>query len=174
MSCFFVDEFKKFKVAVSGVIALVFCNCSQENQFVDPFPDSSSAEHEALTKRAWSQFDRREYSETIILADKCIKIYQPVADRLQSQLAGSPLPKVSSYSPADRRAIFARGPLNDVAACMFMKARSLENLGRIADARVVYVELAKYTHAAVYDPQGSWFWHPAQEADDFLIRAGGE
>ena len=118
-----------------------------------------------LTTAAWDALNARDLTAAIVLAESCITEFRPAADAEQASLTASnaPLPPTGEV-PADvRQRILARGLLNDVATCFYIKARSAEGLGRRADAREAYQLALRYPHARCWDPKG-FFWSPADAA----------
>ncbi len=122
-----------------------------------------------LTKQAWDAFNEEDYERAITHADKCINEFRGAADREQKQLEEDhvPLPPKGKVSDQEKEIILARGLLNDVATCFWIKGRSAENLGRIEDARQAYRAVSKYPYARCWDPKG-WFWAPSEAASDRL------
>ena len=116
---------------------------------------------------AWRAFNNREYSQAIAAADQCVDALRGEADRMQAQLQGSNAadPPVGSVTSAVRSTILARGPLNDVATCLWIKGRAAEATGQVAVARQAYEAAARYTYARTWDSRG-WFWAPAVDARD--------
>jgi tetratricopeptide (TPR) repeat protein len=122
-----------------------------------------------LTAAAWEAFNKGDFERAIATAEKCIGEFRGSADREQAELenAKAPLPPKGKVSDAEKNAIFAKGLLNDVATCFFIKGRSAENLGRKDVAKQAYTMATKYKHARCWDPKG-WFWSPAEAAADRL------
>jgi hypothetical protein len=122
-----------------------------------------------LTKVAWEAFNKGNFEEAISSAQKCITEFKGGADREQKKLesAKEPLPRTGSVSEEIKKVILARGLLNDVATSYYIKGRSAESLGRMAEAKQSYKEATKYTYARCWDPQG-WFWSPSEAAQDRL------
>jgi hypothetical protein len=121
-----------------------------------------------LTTKAWDQFNRGAFDEAIKAADKCIDEFQGQADREQDKLRKARVPLPPTGKPAndkEKNAIMARGVLNDVATCFYIKARSAENLKRVDQAKDAYRVCKEYTHARTWDPQG-WFWSPSEVCSD--------
>ena len=123
----------------------------------------------ALTARAWEAFGKADYESAIRYADKCIEGFGPSADREQAKLETGPasLPPTGKVSDEERQAILARGVLNDVATCLYIRGRAAEALGQRQQARAAYQKAARYTYARTWDPKG-WFWSPAEAASDRL------
>lgn len=122
-----------------------------------------------LTNTAWEAFNKGNYEQAISASLKCINEFKGSADRQQNELESSkaPLPPKGSVSEETKKIIWARGLLNDVATCYFIKGRSAEYLGRIDEAKQSYREASKYTYARCWDPKG-WFWAPSEAAQDRL------
>jgi tetratricopeptide (TPR) repeat protein len=123
-----------------------------------------------LTVSAWDLFNKGEFERAIEIADKCLNEFRLSAEREQAALekAKAPLPPTGSVPDNVRKAILARGVLNDVGTCWFIKGRSAENLGRREVARQAYEAAKKFTHARCWDPRGPFFWSPAEAAGDRL------
>ena len=87
------------------------------------------------------------------------------ADRREAELVAEraeyPLGKVA---PEDRERIFANGLLNDVATCLWIKGRSHEELGRLAEARQAYEQATHLTHGRCWNEDEELFWSPAEKA----------
>ncbi len=122
-----------------------------------------------LTSQAWNALNKGDYDGAIAAADKCINEFLGRAMREQEDLEAkkTPLPPTGKVSDQERQAIFARGLLNDVATCLYIKGRSLEAKGQKGEAVKVYKATAKYTYARCWDPQG-WFWSLSDGASDRL------
>ena len=119
-----------------------------------------------LTGRAWDAFNKGNFEGAIDAAGRCIKEFGADADREQDKLVKSHA-KMPGTSAAEKEKIMARGLLNDVAACTYIKARSEESLKRLNEARTSYTACKKYTYARIWDPNG-WFWDPSQKCEDLL------
>lgn len=158
---------RRFKIYtfISGVVlilvsALIFTVRATQT----PLPLNAE-----LTNSAWEAFNKGNFEQAISAARKCINKFKGGADREQNELESSKssLPPKGSVSEEIKKVIWARGLLNDVATCYFIKGRSAENLGRIDEARQSYQEASKYTYARCWDPKG-WFWAPSEAAQDRL------
>lgn len=123
-----------------------------------------------LTTAAWSAFNKKDYRTAIEKAAKCINEFQGAANREQAELKGqgAPYPPVGRASPEEQTVIFARGLLNDVATCFYIQGRSAEYLGLLEDAKRAYQQASTYTYARTWDPDGGFFWSPAQASTDRL------
>lgn len=120
-----------------------------------------------LTAAAWSAFLDKNWKLAISKADDCIRRHRLTADRLQANLeqARAPVPPTGPATADEIKAIFSRGPLNDVATCWIIKAWALEQLQQRDEAEKAFAAAAKYTYARCWDPPPhGWFWSPAEEA----------
>ena len=72
-----------------------------------------------LTVNAWAALMSNDYSDAIRISQRCIKMYEDSAVRLQSELSirGEPQPSVGGVPNGQAREIPRRGVLNDVATC---------------------------------------------------------
>jgi hypothetical protein len=122
-----------------------------------------------LTTQAWEAYNRRDYKAAIESTDKCINEFLGRATREQEELDAKkmPLSPIGAVSNQEKQAIFARGLLNDVATCLYIKGRSLEATDLKEEAAKVYKATSKFTYARCWDPQG-WFWSPSEGALDRL------
>jgi hypothetical protein len=122
-----------------------------------------------LTTAAWDALNKADYDKAISTAQKCIDEFKGTADREQARLDSvkAPMPPTGSVSNEQKDAIVARGPLNDVGTCYFIKGRAAENLGHIDVAKAAYTGATNYTYARCWDPKG-WFWSPAEASQDRL------
>jgi hypothetical protein len=113
----------------------------------------------------WKAFKSEQWKPAISLADKYVDQFQGYADEKQEELEKAHAPQPPDVPPSEdeKQKILKQGLLNDVAACLWVKARAMQELGQKDDAKQAYQEAAKYTYARVWDPQG-WFWSPAKDA----------
>ena len=120
-----------------------------------------------LTNAAWVHFNAKRYAKAIVAADKCIETFYAVAKSTNAELvkkkaAKAPRGKVVEGSKRFEE-VASRGPLNDTATCLWIKARSWEELGKTKDAKEAYSKAAGLSYAACWDPKG-WFWSPPEDA----------
>jgi len=118
-----------------------------------------------MANTAWSAFAKPDFNEAMKRAAACVDTFGPLASMEQKKLAadGEPLPPVGTVPEPAKSEILSRGVLNDVGACLFVKAQAAEKLGRTKEAQAAYRQLAGLTYARVYDPNG-FFWSPADAA----------
>ncbi len=122
--------------------------------------------NEAETTKAWEAFNKQEYREAIKYADLVIDEFSNDADAMQAELTRNnvPPPRVQP-DEKEKKAIFARGVLNDVATCLFIKGESLQHLEDQLGARRAYEAACKLTYARTWDPQGDgFFWNAASRS----------
>ena len=130
---------------------------------------SSLPPNEQLTSDAWAVLNRLDYAVAIQKTEECIDSFELQAIRDQEALKDSPMPPVGAVSDEDKAVIQARGVLNDVATCYFIKGQALEKLGRVNQAKEAYQSAKQFPHARTWDPLG-FFWSPAQAASDRLAK----
>jgi hypothetical protein len=133
---------------------------------------------ETCLKNAWEAFNGQRYSRAIEYCNQCIEDFGRIAHRKQKELDSLkiPEPPVGSVSDAEKRAIFNRGLLNDVATAYWVKGRSAEYLyrrgGQHRDnykqmTEEAYKEACVLKHGRTWDPKG-WFWSPCRAAQERL------
>lgn len=128
-----------------------------------------------LTNEAWKAYDNKKYEQAIKKAEECIKEFERDAIPEQKELekSNAPLPPLGKVSEEEKKTIFNRGLLNDVATCWLIKGLSLEKLGRIQEAIKAYCKAAKFTYARTYDPSWDGFWSPSKKAKNSLSYLNG-
>jgi hypothetical protein len=132
---------------------------------------------QACLKKAWYEYNKKNYSEAITAADDCIDDFGPKATKEQSQLTTQNVknpPTGAVQSGADKQQIFERWAVNDVSTAYFVKGRSAEYLYKKqklpkykVTAEEAYRGAIKLSYGRCYDPQG-WFWSPAEAAQERL------
>lgn len=142
---------------------------------------SSTISAETLPKNvemandAWSALEAGEFRAAIERADLCVVTFESQADEIQNSLheQNVPVPKPHLLSTESARAeVFARGPLNDVAACLFIKIAAGIAAGAEEDTIcTAYSHLIKLPHALVWDPRG-WFWSPSDASTSEIKKVG--
>ena len=122
-----------------------------------------------LTSAAWAAFNKDDFQQAIVNADKCIDEFYLSARREQKELEEKkvPQPAVGEISGREKQVILARGLLNDVATCLYIKGRAAEKQGKKVLARDSYQKAIELSYARCWDPKG-WFWSPSQVASDRL------
>ena len=142
--------------------------------------EKAQGDSERMTMEAWNAFNNADYQSAIRKAEVCIKEFRRTADTLQKSLKdkNEPTPAVGEVSDeAQRRALFNRGPLNDVATCYFITGEAYSRIAagldgsarkeQLQKAKAAYEATAKYTYARVWDERG-WFWDPSAKANERL------
>ena len=120
---------------------------------------------------AMPAYNEENYRSAMDKAAQCIEEFKMTADSLQSDLNERSVALHPTGEVLDndiRKKIFARGPLNDVATCYWIKGRSAEELGDMDKARDAYQAAVDYPHALCWDPRGLFqrgiFWSPPDDA----------
>jgi len=137
---------------------------------------AAHAEQNCL-KKAWEEFNNKNYTGAITAANDCIDDFGPKAMKEQSDLARQNVknpPTGTVQSGADKQEIFERWAVNDVSTAYFVKGRSAEYLYKKQKlpkykeiAQEAYQGAIKLGYGRCFDPQG-WFWSPAEAAEERL------
>lgn len=157
-----------FSIVFIIMLLMISGNCLAQK-------DSKLPPNVLITNAAWTEFNGERYEQAISNAEKCIDDFLPTAERQHRELIdkGEALPPEGKITDKSIRGkLLARGLVNDVAACWFIKGRSLEKLKKDQKAIAAYCETAKYTYARIYDPGWDGFWSPAKAAIDRALSLG--
>lgn len=121
----------------------------------------------AFVESAWNSFNKNKYSEAIAFAQECINRWEKDAVNQQSALTQAP--PNGKVADDEKKAIFENWALNDVGTAYFIKAWSLEKMGKSADAKDGYKKTLEFPYARCWDDKG-WFWSPAERAKENLAK----
>jgi hypothetical protein len=115
------------------------------------FGDYSSS---AITTKAWTALDAKNYPVVKAYTDKCIDSFKAQALQMQGTLkAPAPTDSANQY-----------WALNDVGTCYFIEGKALDDQGDKKGAIAAYKFLTdNLSFAQCWDPKG-WFWKPADAA----------
>ncbi len=116
---------------------------------------------------AWNAYNQNDFARAIELANECISRWE--GDAIQQQSSLTQAPPNGKVTEDEKKAIFVNWALNDVGTAYFIKALSLEKLGKTAEAKDTYTTVTTFPYARCWDPQG-WFWSPAETASVNLAR----
>ena len=124
--------------------------------------------NQKLTKEAWDCFNNSDYEEAIKKTNECIGLFRGQAEIKQEELEKLNVHK-PSVTPSDkeRKEIFSRGLLNDVATCYYIKGLCYKKLSNNEDATKSFLNAKKFSYAMCWDPQG-WFWNISEAASGKL------
>jgi tetratricopeptide (TPR) repeat protein len=105
-----------------------------------------------------------KYLEAIKTVDACFNLWAGGAVTLQQTFNSQKekLPPLGDFTPSEKKAIQENYLLNDVATALWVKARSLEEIGEIELAKKSYSNCIYLTHGRAWDPKG-WFWSPSED-----------
>jgi hypothetical protein len=151
------------KNSYSFVLAILICAFS-----------SSILAQETCLQNAWKAYESSDYVNSIRYADQCIDDFGNIAIAIQQDCIqkGIPKPKLPITTDVERKKVFDRGLLNDVATACFVKGRSAESLYKQNKtknksyktmAEDAYNMTCKYYYGLCWDPKG-WFWSPCDDA----------
>ena len=129
-------------------------------------------------KNAWTAFNQGDYAHAIDAASDCIDQFSARAARDQAALeaAHEKLPPTGAVdSSFDKKKVFDRWAVNDVATAYFVRGQAAEQLNkRRAGARYKqlardsYSAAARFSYGRCWDPQG-FFWSPSEAAADRIL-----
>ena len=125
--------------------------------------------NEQLTAAAWKALEKGNFLEAVSNADKCIASFEASAEKRQNQLksAGANVPN-GVVTESEKKSVHKNGLLNDVATSYFIKGKAFEALNEKDAAIAAYEAAATLTFARTWDPEGPWFWSPAEGAAERL------
>ncbi|WP_435006069.1 serine/threonine protein kinase [Tundrisphaera lichenicola] len=135
--------------------------------------DAPRALHMVYTDQAWDYYRAKDYKKAIEAASLCVKDFQGDANRIQKQLLNQSIDfPEGKASPEVRDKIFQNGVLNDVATCLWIMGRSLEETQESERARQAYQQAALLNKARCWNPDDQSFWSPGLKANDTLEALG--
>jgi len=122
---------------------------------------------------AWAALSAENYREVLNVTSQCLDMFELQAVRDQEALTRDEvvtLPPSVKPDSATKASILARGVLNDVAACAFIRGQAQEKLGQSAEAIVAYQTVRRFPDARIWDARTERFWSPAVAAGDRIER----
>ncbi|WP_458789433.1 hypothetical protein [Adonisia turfae] len=136
-----------------------------------PVPPVKTGNSEEMLLAVFDAFEKEKHEIAIVQADLCISNFEGDALRRQKAFteSGEPSPPTQPQTDTEKQEVFARGPLNDVAGCYFMKGEALTALSENAKAREAYIGAEQFPAARIWSEDG-FFWEPAQAASDRLAQ----
>ncbi len=144
------------KIGIILLLFLFFPSQTVRSQKVKPSQDKTSY---TLMKNTWSALAKRDFDTVASEADKCLRLYQEKAGKMQTRLRAFPSEKEA----------FDYWALNDVATCLFVKAKAMHMQGRDKEAVTLCRQIIEhYGYSQCWDPRG-WFWKVADAAYDQIV-----
>ena len=111
-----------------------------------------------ITDAAWSATLKKNHYEVINQTEKCIKLYEKKAIRMQKSMS-NPVP--TGVQGLNKEAVMSKWALNSVGTCYLLQGRAYENMNKPEVALRIYRKLTDtLSFAQCWDPNG-WFWKPA-------------
>ncbi len=109
-------------------------------------------------------YEEQEFSKAVAVVDACFGSWGPDAGEQQKKLLeeNTKCPPTGRVSRQDRLSIEKDYLINDVSFALWVKARSLDELGNVELAKNTYAQCLYMTCGRVWDPKG-WFWSPAED-----------
>jgi hypothetical protein len=118
-----------------------------------------------ITAGAWDALNRGDFASAIMIAQDCIDRFGDIAHAQQTALVADKASTTHGRKPEDKdiRTVIKRGPLNEVAACLYIQGIAAERLLKLDEAKQRYHEVTTFTYARVWNRQG-FFWSPSEAA----------
>ena len=157
---------KKKKIAISFVLLI----SSIQTMGQDINPNSCISNNPKLGDSAyWANnsiklFEQKKYEDAIESVDACFNQWAPEAVELQKTFnkENIKLPPSGRVTRIEKNRIHQNYVINDVSMALWVKAVSLEALGKIEYSKKIYSYCIFLTHGRAWDPQG-WFWNPSSD-----------
>ena len=107
-------------------------------------------------------FANQKYQESIDVVDACFDTFSSEAEIMQNNFNKNNIkqPPEGRVSRKIKEEIHKNWAVNDVSVALWSKARSLEEIGMIDQAKNTYAKCIFLIHGRAWDPKG-WFWSPA-------------
>lgn len=118
-----------------------------------------------MQQAGFESFNSEHYETAVTIAQECVDDFGNAATDLEKTMVDKQFPTGRVSGPV-KTEIFKDGVLNDVGACSWIAARSMQKLRRIDEAKKAYNKVLEFPHARVWDPP--FFWSPAEDAQDRL------
>ena len=121
---------------------------------------------ETLVSKAWMALEQNDIETVMALADKCLELYEPTAQKMQANL--------KDY-PQGKSEIFNYWALNDIGTILFIQGEVYRRVGMPDEAKESFKKIVEeYSYAQTWDNQKEIFWRPKDAAADklFLIESG--
>ena len=124
--------------------------------------DSELSDSSYWASSAIDLFANQKYRESIDVVDACFDTFSSEALIMQNNLNKNNIkqPPEGRVSRKIREEIHKNWAVNDVSVALWSKARSLEEIGMIDQAKNTYAKCIFLIHGRAWDPKG-WFWSPA-------------
>lgn len=125
--------------------------------------DNQIALNRRATEEALTAYRAGNYAEALEAAERCIKRYQPAADKIEAILEQRKAEFPSGALTAEQKEeIYPYEILHDVATCLLVKASAAEKRGEKGKAADARAAVQKYPHARVRDKAGNVVRSPSE------------
>jgi tetratricopeptide (TPR) repeat protein len=146
--------------------AAQLCLTYPDFRYKEPHKDP----REIYTALAWSAYNRGAYEKAILLANKCVDPFLKSAQETQAELVKRRAVIGNGVVSGDmKERIHRNGVLNDVATCLYIIGEAAFQLNNRKGAAAAYGQCSRLTYGRCFDPEGPWFWSPAQVSSDRLL-----
>ena len=150
--------FMKKTTALLAIIQVLNFSISAKDKDEKKEGQKEASSAEQITDAAWSANLKKNYDEVINQTEKCIKLYEKKALKMQKSMS-KPVP--TGAQGLNKEAVMSKWALNSVGTCYFLQGRAYENMNKPEEALKIYQKLTNtLSFAQCWDPNG-WFWKPA-------------
>lgn len=121
--------------------------------------DFGDLKSSTLASKAWNALNIKEWAALDAYVEKCLGLYTKEAAKQQASLKDFAKAEIASQYWA----------LNDVATCLFIKAKGLSLEGKNDQAKkTCEIIINEYSFAQCFDPANNSYWKVADAAKDLL------
>ena len=155
-------------LAVIGTLLITSIQASAQTENSDMNPcistDISLGDSAYWANSSLELYAQKNYEGAIKSVDACLNQWVSGAITLQQKFNSekTEVPPLGKFTESERKAIHDNYILNDVSIAIWVKARSLEEMGQIDSAKKLYSNCIYLTHGRAWDPKG-WFWSPSSD-----------
>ena len=144
--------------ALYAIILIINFSISAKDKDEKKKGQTEASSAEQITDAAWSANLKKNYNEVINQTEKCIKLYEKKAIKMQKSMS-NPVP--TGVQGLNKEAVMSKWALNSVGTCYLLQGRAYENMNKPEEALRIYRKLTDtLSFAQCWDPNG-WFWKPA-------------
>jgi tetratricopeptide (TPR) repeat protein len=156
-----------FLVVASAFLMIpVQAFAQSENNNANPClsSDASLGDSAFWANNSLELYAQKNYEGAIKSVDACLNQWVSGAIKLQQKFntEKTEVPPLGKFTESERKKIHENYILNDVSIAIWVKARSLEEIGQIDSAKKLYSNCIYLTHGRAWDPKG-WFWSPSSD-----------
>lgn len=137
----------------------------------------SARAQQPCLQNAWAAMKHSNYQQAFEAADDCVDQFsiQAFRDEAALEQTREKMPPKVIDNAFDRKKVFDRGILNDVATAYFVRGQAAEHVAKKRPnpqmqraALESYRNASRLKYGRCWDP-GGFFWSPAEAASDRLV-----